>query len=80
MHPHPQMDQPATTPDGADPASATDSQGGMHVMGADVTRAQIAAVSVLTLLALIAGLLWSAHYGNLTLGVHDVAGAVMAPA
>jgi FtsP/CotA-like multicopper oxidase with cupredoxin domain len=51
----------------------------MHVMGGDVTRPQIAAVSVLTLLALIAGLLWSANYGNLTLGVHDVAGAVMAP-
>ena len=48
-------------------------------MAADVTRPQIAAVSVLSLLALIAGLLWSAHYGNLTLGVHDVQGAVMAP-
>jgi FtsP/CotA-like multicopper oxidase with cupredoxin domain len=51
----------------------------MHVMGSDVTRPQIVAVSVLTTLALIAGLLWSANYGNLTLGVHDVAGAVMAP-
>ena len=48
-------------------------------MGADVTRLQIAAVSVLSTLALIAGLLWSANYGNLTLGADDVEGAVMAP-
>ena len=48
-------------------------------MGSDVTRPQIVAVSVLTTLALVAGLLWSANYGNLTLGVHDVEGAVMAP-
>ncbi len=53
--------------------------GGMHQMGGDVTRPQIAAVTVLTALALIAGLLWSANYGNLTLGAHDVDGAVMAP-
>jgi manganese oxidase len=55
------------------------SQPGGHMMGANVTRPQIAAVTVLTALALIAGLLWSANYGNLTLGAHDVAGAVMAP-
>ena len=80
MHPHPQMDHQAmTSPDGSAPASATDGHGGMHVMRTDVTRPQIAAVSLLTLLALIAGLLWSANYGNLTLGVHDVEGAVMAP-
>ena len=48
-------------------------------MAEDVTRPQIAAIIVLSLLALVAGLLWSANYGNLTLGVHDVAGAVMAP-
>jgi FtsP/CotA-like multicopper oxidase with cupredoxin domain len=51
----------------------------MHVMGGDVTRTQIAAVIFLTTLALIAGLLWSANYGNLTLGALDVQGAVMAP-
>jgi FtsP/CotA-like multicopper oxidase with cupredoxin domain len=51
----------------------------MHTMGADVTRPQVVAVIVITLLALVAGLLWSAHYGNLTLGAHDVQGAVMAP-
>ena len=48
-------------------------------MGAGVTRPQIAAISILSTLALIAALLWSANHGNLTLGVHDVAGAVMAP-
>src|SRR5215213_11686943 len=80
MHSHPQMDHRATTlPDGVAPASTADGHAGMHVMGADVTRPQIAAVSILSTLALIAALLWSAHYGNLTLGVHDVAGAVMAP-
>jgi manganese oxidase len=80
MRPRPQMDHQAmTSPDGTAPVSATDGHGGMHVMRTDVTRPQIAAVSLLTLLALIAGLLWSANYGNLTLGVHDVEGAVMAP-
>ena len=80
MHSHPQTDHRATTPpDGVGPASAADGHSGTHVMGAGVTRPQIAAVIVLTLLALLAGLLWSANYGNLTLGVHDVEGAVMAP-
>src|SRR5215213_7601942 len=80
MHSHPQMDHRATTlPDSAAPTSTDDGHAGMHVMGADVTRPQIAAISLLTLLALIAALLWSANHGNLTLGVHDVAGAVMAP-
>src|SRR5687767_440316 len=80
MHPHPQTDRSTMTPpDGAGPATSADGHGGMHVMGSDVTRPQIVAVSVLTTLALVAGLLWSANYGNLTLGVHDVEGAVMAP-
>jgi FtsP/CotA-like multicopper oxidase with cupredoxin domain len=60
-------------------APPVDGHGAMHVMGGDVTRPEIAAIVVLTTLALIAGLLWSANRGNLTLGVHDVAGAVMAP-
>ena len=50
-----------------------------HAMGSDVTRPQIAAVSVLTTLAFIAGILWSAAHVNLTIGSHDVRGAVMAP-
>jgi manganese oxidase len=60
-------------------ANGDASQPGGHTMGADVTRPQIAAVTALTTLALIAGLLWSTNYANLTIGAHDVAGAVMAP-
>jgi manganese oxidase len=75
------VEQRSPESDGAEPGGARESVpvGITHQMGAEVTRPQVAAVSVLTLLALIAGLLWSAHYGNLTLGVHDVAGALMAP-
>ena len=50
-----------------------------HVMGADVTRLQIAAMTVLTALSLVAGIIWSSAHYNLTIGSHDVAGAVMAP-
>lgn len=52
---------------------------GGHQMGADVTQLQVAAMTLLTLLALIAGLLWSAAHANLTIGAHEVDGAVMAP-
>jgi len=80
MDSHQQPEHPASPSRGhSDSAVDADGGAGMHVMGTDVTRPQIAAVSLLSLLALIAGLLWSAHYGNLTLGVHDVQGAVMAP-
>jgi manganese oxidase len=80
MDSEPQMDHRASTSrDGAAAAPAAKGHAGTHVMRGDVTRSQIAAVSLLTLLALIAGLLWSGHYGNLTIGVHDVEGAVMAP-
>jgi FtsP/CotA-like multicopper oxidase with cupredoxin domain len=50
-----------------------------HQMGGDVTQLQVAAMTLLTLLALIAGLLWSAAHANLTIGAHEVDGAVMAP-
>lgn len=50
-----------------------------HVMGSGVTRPQIAAISALTMLALVAGILWSVAHVNLTIGSHDVRGAVMAP-
>src|SRR5919107_3630808 len=80
MDSHQHTDHGSSTAQNHAPSTpGPDGHSGMHVMGGDVTRPQIAAVSVLTLLALIAGLLWSANYGNLTLGVHDVEGAVMAP-
>ncbi len=47
--------------------------------GSDVTRTQLAAVTVLSLLVLVAALLWSASYANLSIGADDVDGAVMAP-
>ncbi len=52
--------------------------GGME-MRSDVTRPQLAAVTVLTILALVAAIVWSASYANLTIGADDVDGAVMAP-
>jgi FtsP/CotA-like multicopper oxidase with cupredoxin domain len=52
---------------------------GAHQMGSDVTRLQIAAMTLLTALAFIAGILWSVAHANLTVGAHDVDGAVMAP-
>lgn len=61
--------------DAASPAPA----GSGHVMGGRVSRAEIAAVTLLTSLALVAALIWSAAHVNLTIGAHDVAGAVMAP-
>jgi manganese oxidase len=53
--------------------------GGMHTMQSDVTRPQLVAVTLLTVLALVASLLWSASYANLTIGSHDVGRAVMPP-
>src|SRR3954451_13444206 len=50
-----------------------------HQMGSDVTRPQIAAVTILTALAFVAGILWSVAHANLTIGAHEVAGAVMPP-
>ncbi|MFN8593246.1 MAG: copper oxidase [Thermomicrobiales bacterium] len=50
-----------------------------HAMGGNVTRLEIAAVTVLTTLALIAGIVWSAAHVNLTIGSHDVNGAIMPP-
>lgn len=52
---------------------------GAHQMGSDVTRLQVAVVTLLTSLAFIAGILWSVAHANLTVGAHDVDGAVMAP-
>jgi FtsP/CotA-like multicopper oxidase with cupredoxin domain len=48
-------------------------------MAARVTFAQQAAVTLITLLAFIAGILFSMSYANLTLSARDVGGAVMPP-
>ena len=52
---------------------------GMLHMESDVTRPQLVAVTLLTLLALAAAILWSASFADLRIGAHDVAGAVMPP-
>jgi FtsP/CotA-like multicopper oxidase with cupredoxin domain len=44
-----------------------------------LTRLQLFAVAVLTVLALVGGLLFSATYYNLTLSARDVGGAIMPP-
>ncbi len=44
-----------------------------------VTRAQLSAVAILTLLALAAGVLWSVSFANLTLSAKQVGGLVMPP-
>jgi len=56
-----------------------ESHGGMHEMKSSVTRPELVAVSVLSVLALVAGLVWSAMYANLRIGSHDVDGAIMPP-
>ncbi len=53
--------------------------GGMHAIPSDVTRPQLVAVTVLTVLVLVAALLWSTSYANLGIGAHDVSGAIMPP-
>lgn len=67
------------TMDAANPLIRPASAMAGHQMGSNVTPLQIAAVTLLTSLALIAGILWSVARANLTIGAHDVAGAVMAP-
>lgn len=70
--------QAASAPDGAADHAGMD-HGGMHTMRPDVTRPQLTVVTILTLLALVAALIWSASYANLAIGAHDVPGVVMAP-
>jgi FtsP/CotA-like multicopper oxidase with cupredoxin domain len=55
-----------------------DHSGMMH-MTLRATRTQIAAVAALTALALVAGIVFSAGYGNLTLSAHQVGGLIMPP-
>lgn len=52
--------------------------GGM-AMQSRVTGPQLAAVAVLTVLALAVSVIWSAAHFNLTLSAHDVGGLVMPP-
>ena len=58
-------------------AMATAKTGGGHRMQADVTRPQLVAVTVFTLLMLIAGMTLPAAFVNLGLSAHDVRGAIM---
>lgn len=69
------MDHSSHQPEPAEPMG----QGGMHEMKSDVTRPQLVAATVLSLLALAAGLLWSLNYANLRIGADDVDGAIMPP-
>lgn len=72
---------------GSPPAETKGAKGGKRngsalkaeEMAFRVTRPQLVAVAMLSVLALIAGLLFSASYANLGIGARDVDGAVMAP-
>lgn len=82
MHHHPGEAGEAST-DHAQPlirpGATGNAAGTAHWMGGEVTRPQIFAATTLSLVALMAGILWSAAHFNLTVGSHDVSGAVMAP-
>jgi FtsP/CotA-like multicopper oxidase with cupredoxin domain len=74
-----QMDPSAQNMEQTEPADSG-SQGGMqHEMKSDVTRPQLVAVTLISILALVAGLVWSAMFANLRIGSHDVDGAIMPP-
>lgn len=60
------------------PSSGDDTQAGMNGVP-PYTRPQLVAVSVASVLALVAGLLYSAFFTNLNLSARDVGGAVMPP-
>jgi manganese oxidase len=88
MHEHGHQTMPTAGTDGRADGDASSASrdahaamghGGTHEMRSDVTRPQLVAVSVLTLLALVAALLWSASYANLGIGADDVEGAIMPP-
>ena len=77
MHDHDRMPMPAH-----DQTSETDGQRTEHAgmqMGSDVTRPQLAVMTLASLLALIAGLIFSASYANLSISAPQVEGAVMPP-
>lgn len=53
--------------------------GGTHQMASDVTTPQLTLMSIVSVLVLLAGILWSASYANLSISANDVRGAVMPP-
>lgn len=76
---HTQHQVPAApSPDGSADHAGME-QGGMHAMQSDVTRPQLAVVTMLTVLALVAAIVWSASDANLAIGADEVRGVVMAP-
>ena len=62
---------------------AHDGMEGMSAGPVDVafraTTPQITSIAILSLVALVAGVIWSASYANLSLGARDVGGLVMPP-
>jgi hypothetical protein len=54
-------------------------ESGQHSMASDATRPQLVALSTVSTLALIVGMLAPANWVNLSLSAHDVAGAIMPP-
>jgi hypothetical protein len=53
--------------------------GESHQMASDVTAPQLTLMSVISVLVLLAGILWSASYANLSISANDVRGAIMPP-
>lgn len=53
--------------------------GGTHQMASDVTTPQLTLMSIVSVLVLLAGILWSASYANLSISANDVRGAIMPP-
>ncbi len=77
--PDPTQHQPETVAPRNDARGPRDHGGMMMHMARRATPTQIAAVSTMTSLALIAGLLFAAGYANLTLSARQVGGLVMPP-
>ena len=60
-------------------AMGSSKSGAMPIMQADVTRPQLMAVAMFSLLMLIAGMTLPSAFFNLRLSAHDVRGAIMPP-
>lgn len=70
---------PADRHDVTEGSNGHRAHGGMHEGGADVTRPQLGVVTLLTVLALAAGVLIPAQRINLGLSAEDVGGVIMPP-